>query len=158
MKQKLLKQAINNIYRRKKRKHSEIIDLYQDGKQVCSVFINEIPLCTCTHFYRHFTCVHKLHILLFHYKLNINHPYLWYQFLSKKQLRQIITKKTDVKKIIKSKKICSICMNNINPTSTNVDNCLSCKNIFHFDCMSQWINTRLDLNQNPTCPLCRSQL
>jgi len=46
--------------------------------------------------------------------------------------------------------VCSICLLDIEQDTTDIKYVECCKNKFHNNCYTEWINTK------PTCPLCRS--
>ena len=47
---------------------------------------------------------------------------------------------------------CSICYTNINDDQLNT---LSCNHYFHDSCVTNWINTQINSEITPSCPICR---
>lgn len=55
--------------------------------------------------------------------------------------------------------ICSICLDQVYDNNNNNNNtCNICNNIFHYNCIQQWIMSCKKNNFLICCPICRSKL
>ena len=51
---------------------------------------------------------------------------------------------------------CAICLESILPDEKIC--VLECKHMYHQDCISSWVNTKLKENKETTCPICRFEI
>lgn len=72
---------------------------------------------------------------------------------------QIVISVNDSDKENDKDSICSICLNNINKTDSDIIYLNCCKQKFCKNpCLEGWIKQKLHSNENPSCPLCRTPL
>lgn len=147
------------------------------SKERFTVNIGETHNCTCK---SPDLCIHIIYILMKYFGVPKDNPILFKQPLSEYEVNLIIdgktraveprkpqekykTKsgKTKVKRLpIGEEDVCPICYDNLcDCDKSKIAWCrCGCGGNFHRKCVKEWIQSRRDYGEEPTCPICRSKL
>lgn len=147
------------------------------SKERFTVNIGDRHTCTCK---SDDLCIHIIYILMKYFGVPKDNPILFKQPLSEYEVNLIIdgktrgvepqkpqekykTKsgKTKVKRLpIGPEDVCPVCYDNLcDCDKSKIAWCrCGCGGNFHRKCVKEWINSRRDYGEEPTCPICRTKL